>query len=233
LAEAHLELGYVRMIGGRDLRSAEAELQRAAALDPGSAAAHENLSIVSIWLGRPAGALAEARLAMEADPLSAGAILSLARALYANGRYDEALEQLRSIASLRPPVRLYYQMAGLCYVGKERWPEAIATFRQGVELGTADARAWLGFALARSGARQEAARLLADLRAQWRRRVRGAYDIAVVYAGLDDRDHAFVWFNRAADQHQLIWQIMGPAFEELRRDPRFEHVRRRLGLQSQ
>lgn len=230
LAEAHRELGYVRMIGARDLRSAEAELKRAIALDPGAAASHGDLSIVYLWLGRPAEALAEARLAEGADPLSAFAIVAIARALYVNGQPDEALTHLRSVAALQPPVRLYYQLAGLCYIEQRMWPEAIATLRRGAELGTGDAAAWLGYALARSGDREGATRILRDLHARWQRRNRGAYELAVLYAGLGDRDQAFEWLGRAVDRRQVIWQIMGPAFEDLRGDPRFGPLRRRLGL---
>jgi hypothetical protein len=55
-----------------------------------------------------------------------------------------------------------------------------------------------------------------------------------VYAGLGDFDRAFTWLNRAVDEGYLsttpYTEIMGPAFRELRRDPRFEPVRERLGL---
>ena len=230
LAEAHRELGYVRMIGARDLRAAEVALKRAIALDPGSAASHGDFSGLSIWLGRPAAALAEARLAVDADPLSAFAIVALVRALYVNGRYDEALEQLRLVGSLQPPVRLYWQLAGLCYIGKRMWPEAIATLRRGTEVGTAESRGWLGFALARSGARDEATRVLADLLAEWKLKNRAAFELAVVYAGLGDRDQAFEWLGRAADRHQIRWQIMAPPMAELRADPRFAALLQRLGI---
>ena len=62
------------------------------------------------------------------------------------------------------------------------------------------------------------------------------YNLSFVLSQLGDFDGAFTWLNRAADEGPalattpLLEEIMGPAFRDLRRDPRFERVRKRLGL---
>jgi hypothetical protein len=94
----------------------------------------------------------------------------------------------------------------------------------------------LAFVLGQSGQRQEARQILAELLARQQRSGNLASDIAMVHAGLGDLDGAFTWLNRAADEGPalattpLLEEIMGPAFRDLRRDPRFERVRKRLGL---
>lgn len=48
-------------------------------------------------------------------------------------------------------------------------------------------------------------------------------------AGFID-DEAFVWLDKAVDEGSLRPRIMLPMFEDLRRDPRFARVTRRVGL---
>jgi len=89
---------------------------------------------------------------------------------------------------------------------------------------------WVGFMLARAGQLDEA-RLIRDRLVElWRREGGGAFGVAVVHAGFGDRDSAFVWLEKAIDDRSLRYNIMEPAFEALRRDPRFDRLRQRLGI---
>ncbi len=235
LPEAHVALAFQDELLS-DLASAETELTRALALDPAQPRVHEYLARLFMMMGRPADALAEARHGLEADPLSPTANAELARAFYNNGRCDEALAQLQSLAGVRPPVRRAVYTTGLCFAEKRRWPEAIATLRQGAVTGGLHTRTLLGFVLARSGQRDEARQFLADLRARQQRGGNVALDVAIVYAGLGDSDRVFTWLSRAVDDtwlgvNPLRIEIMGPTFQELRRDPRFERLSQRLRLQ--
>jgi eukaryotic-like serine/threonine-protein kinase len=233
LPEAHAALGIVQLWGG-DLAAAETEQRRALALNPAEPRVHEYLVNVALFAGRPAEALAEARLGLEADPLSPTAIAQVAVALYHNGRCDEARAQLQLIAGLRPRVRRAVAVTALCFAEQRKWPEAIAALRQETETGGLHVRTMLGFVLARSGQRDEAREILAELLARQQRGGNVASDVAVVYAGLGDLDRAFTWLNWAVDEGSLasntplLREMMGPAFRELRRDPRFERVRSRL-----
>ena len=88
----------------------------------------------------------------------------------------------------------------------------------------------LGYALARAGQRDEATNILSDLLAG-RKYSHGAFGIATVYAGLADYDQAFAWLDRAVDENSVRPYIMGPMFEDLRRDARFARVKSRMGPQ--
>jgi hypothetical protein len=84
--------------------------------------------------------------------------------------------------------------------------------------------------LARAGERQEAGRILAGLLARRERTGAGAFQIAMVHAGLGDLDQTFAWLDRSVDDHSIGSVIMGPTFDELHGDPRFARLRARLGL---
>jgi tetratricopeptide (TPR) repeat protein len=109
------------------------------------------------------------------------------------------------------------------------WPEAIAEFRWAMESGARTALSFLGYALARAGRRDEAMNVLSDL-LTGRKYSHGAFGIASVYAGLGNYDEAFAWLDKAVDEGSLRPYITGPMFEELRRDPRFARLKKRLGL---
>jgi predicted Zn-dependent protease len=112
------------------------------------------------------------------------------------------------------------------------WDEAIAALRPQAETGDPLTIAFLGHVLARAGQREEATRVLADLLARQERTGAGAFEVAIVYAGLGELDEAFAWLDRSVDDYSLKVQIMAPTFDALHRDPRFESFSRRLGLQN-
>ena len=228
LAEAHGALGWVR-VGRQDWRAAEGEFRRAIALDPHAPRAYEGLARAYLWAGRPVEQLEAARAGLEIDPFSHSAIRELALALASNGRCDEALERLRPLKALSPPAGVAGVIRGQCYAAKRMWPEAVAEFRWAAE--TTDARtalAFLGYALARSGKRDEARGILSDL-LSGRKHSHGAFGIATVYEGLGDRERAFAWLDKAVDEKTVRPYIMGPMFDDLRRDARFARLKARLG----
>ena len=59
-------------------------------------------------------------------------------------------------------------------------------------------------------------------------------NFAVLYAVLDQKDHAFEWLERAFAEHSpwLTFLRFDPQFEDLRSDPRFADLVRRVGFGS-
>lgn len=227
LAEGHYALGRVHE-AKLDFSLAESEIRRAIAIDPSRSVYRKSLSELHAWAGRPAEALAEAYRALETDPLNPYALAAVASGLYGNRRYDEALLQFQSLASIKPPLKTVAFAIAECYAKKQMWPEAIAVLRPHAEAGDPLFIALLGHVVARTGQRDEANRILVDLVDRSRRTGSGAFHIAVVHAGLGDYDKTFDWLNKAIDDRSISSIIMGPTFEDLHADPRFERLRRRL-----
>ena len=228
LADAHAELGYLFGMSYH-VPASIAELERAVALDSSASETYEYLAKAYEWAGRPDDAVSAARRGVDADPLSAGANAELGNALCFARQYDSALAQLTRVAAVRPPLRRTATYIAEVYAATGRWSEAIAVLRP-VAAHQPHAFGLLGYALARSGARDEARRLLGQMLSDESAGLAPAAGIAEIYAGLGEYDRAFVWLERSFDDYSLRPRIMGPLFDELRADSRFERVRSRLGL---
>jgi TolB-like protein/DNA-binding SARP family transcriptional activator len=227
--EAHEALSFVRR-DNYELAPAETELKRAVALEPTNARFHEGLVQIYAMTDRPAEALVEARRALELDPLSPTANAEFADALLASDRCDEALAQLEKLRSLRPPLNRAGLIAAQCYEQKQMWPEAIAEIQRITVNGGPRVQSFLGYVLGRGGRTDEARRILAEMLARSRRTNGGAFDVALVYLGLGDNDQAFTWLDKSVDDRSLGFEWMNTIVNGLRRDPRFESLRQRVGL---
>ena len=60
----------------------------------------------------------------------------------------------------------------------------------------------------------------------------GRYEIALVYAGLKDKDNAFTWLEKAYEARDkgLTYLKVDPCLDPLRADPRFKDLEKRVGL---
>jgi len=58
------------------------------------------------------------------------------------------------------------------------------------------------------------------------------YGVALVYAGLENKDQAFSWLDKAyrGRSHWLVWLDRDPRWNRLRSDPRFADLKKRVGL---
>jgi len=229
LGGAYAALGWAEN-ALRNWAAAERALKRAVELDPRAPRGFEGLARLYMLVGRPSEQLAAARAGEDVAPYSVAAARELALALSVNGRCGEAIEVLAPFKELTPAEGVAGVVRGQCYAAMAMWPEAIAEFRWAVEnSGARTALAFLGYALARGGQRVEAERILDDL-LTGRKYSHGAFGIASVYMGLGNYDAAFVWLAKAVDEYSVRIYLMGPMFAELRRDPRFADIRRRMRL---
>jgi tetratricopeptide (TPR) repeat protein len=117
-------------------------------------------------MGRNDQAIAEAKRAQQADPLSGFAAFSVGAALVFARRWDPAIEQLRRAIEIDPNFWFGHCFLGRAYEQKGKLPEAIVEFQRAVELEKDNAETWsdLGHAYALSGNRAEAQKILDHLR---------------------------------------------------------------------
>ena len=228
LAEAHASLGDVLLFDYR-FAEAEAEFNRAVELDPTTPYVREFLVWLYVFMDRPSDALEQAERNVKENPTSPTAITEQARGLLVNGRCNDAMPLLKRLMLLQPPPARAGVIAAQCYAQEKQWQNAIDAVRPVAENTPLQGAPWLGFMFARSGDVDRGREIRDTLLVRWRRGEVGAYGVAVAYAGLRDLDEAFAWLDKSIDDRSLRYNIMEPAFTDLRRDPRFDRIRQKLG----
>ena len=232
LAEAHVSLGRIRANYDWDWSGAEFEFKRAVELDPNSSIAHREYGFYLAAVGRSDQAIAEAKQGRDLDPLSQLANFYVAWTLISAHRHDEAIEQSQQVLGTFPIARYWM---GLGYLGKGRYEEAIAEFEKTLSAPRDHlaAKANLGYAYGVSGRRGQAEKVLAELKELSRQRQASPYFIAIVYAGLGEKNQAFAWLERSYQEHSRPLASglkVSPTWDDLRSDPRFADLLRRMKL---
>jgi len=231
LPEGHLRLAGAEL-GEWNWRDAEQEYQRAIKLNPGFATAHQRYSLMLMAMGRTEESLAEIRRALELDPVSLTINTSLGWRLYFARRYDAAIEQFGETLEMDPNFASVHFHLGKAYVKKGHYSEALAAFKQGHAFSKVAAIAMEGYTLAVSGQRDKAQRILSELKQQSKLRYVSPYDIAIIHTGLDEKDQALAWLERACDERVFRVVLLGvePLLDDLRSDLRFQALLKRIGL---
>jgi tetratricopeptide (TPR) repeat protein/tRNA A-37 threonylcarbamoyl transferase component Bud32 len=222
LAEAHAAMGllYSRTL---DWQKAEESFRRAIDLNPSLTQIYASYSMSTLI---PLGKLAEAeqglRRALQSDPLSLSLQREVAWLQFITGRYEEAIDSLEQIRAVDPQfstvdIRL---ARALTFAGRPLEALRVLETRR-AEPGV---QHWMAHAYVLAGRRAEVERLAAAHDHPFR--------LAVIYAALGDKDRAFEELDRAAVTvpQRVGLLLRDPEMAALRGDPRFDAVRKKLGL---
>ena len=232
LGEAHISLAFCLENFDWDWESAGREFTRGIELSPRYAIGHEWYGWHLAALGRHGEAIAEVEKAVSLDPLSPSIGADLAEEFLVAHRFDEAIRQIRKTIILEPFFGPGHYVLGQALVQQHDYNEAIAELQKAIELspGSTAFTANLAYAYAVSGMRDEAAKKLDDMKNRSPQAFSNAPEIAMVYVGLDQKDQAMAWLEKAYAEHFSPWVLMRPCFDPLRSDPGFEDLVRRIGL---
>lgn len=229
-------LGLIKHVFEWDIAGAELEFQRALKLSPGSADVYLYYSLYLSETGRSSEAIASYTALKELDPATPVPLYFLGNLGYSPaGRFDEAIDELNKALEMDP--NFYYARSALVYnyAYKGMYAEAVAqadklmAAQDGTEdpilLGT------MGWVYAASGRPATARKLLDLILALRARRYVDVYVVAIVHAGLGDKDKAFEWLNRGYEERAcgLIFLKTDPAMKTLRSDPRYKDLLKRMG----
>jgi TolB-like protein/DNA-binding winged helix-turn-helix (wHTH) protein/tetratricopeptide (TPR) repeat protein len=234
LAEPHATLGLIHLSFDWDWEAAGQEFRRAIELDPNYATAHHWFAIYLYGQGQREESLREMRLAERVDPLSLPINTDLGVVLYQLHRYDESLRQLKQTIELDPNYSDAFHALALTHAAKAEYPQAIAAAEKAVRLAPGDpiVLAELGYVYAVAGKENETRAILKQLSQGLKDRPRAGYSLALVYAGLKDRNHLYEWLDKTYREHapEILNITAEPMFDPFRADPQFRDIVRHLGL---
>lgn len=234
LAEAHSALGTYLNYYEWDRAGSERAYRRAIELNPNYATAHQWLGADNLVLRKRFDeALAALRRAEELDPLSPIISMNVGLSLMFARRYDEAIAQLNRTLTLDPNFTYAHIVLGWTFASKGMYREAIAAYRKGLDLAYDPVnKGFLALLLARTGQRAEAAQMLAELKQEATQRYVPSYAMALACLGLDEKEVAFVWLEKQVEERGYFASVyaVAPELDELRGDPRFKEMLKRLNL---
>ena len=233
VAEVHAALGLYAAWLAFDWETAERELRAAVEASPSYALAHIWYSMVLATLSRHGEAIALATHAQELDPLSPYANTALGLAQVQAGLRNEALPALEESINIDADFLYSLWVIGSTYGALGRHEEAVANLEKAVTLSGRGSYylGWLGWAYGVAGRKPEAERILDELTAGFSNGDIQPVFLTWVCSGLGDMDSAFEWLEKSVVQGDPAASFIGfPTMDPLREDPRFDGIRKRLGL---
>lgn len=228
LAEAHASLGFVRLHYDRNWKDAERELRKAITLNPKNLVSHRWYAYSLSATGRHQKAVSEIERAQEISPQSPVIATAVANVLFLAERFDDAIAQCHKALAIDAGGVAAHTILRWSYERKGMVPEALAAFDQErVFAGdTPTTRAKRAHVLAATGHVEQARELLDEIISQRSEKWVTAYEIAIIYSLLNDRDSAFLWLDKADHEHAVGFTFarVDPHLENVRSDPRFAQL---------
>jgi tetratricopeptide (TPR) repeat protein len=233
LAEAHASLGDAEWTYDWDWPSAEREYKRAIELNPNSAISHGHYVVGLLTRARFDESIAEGERAQELDPLLP---TELPYAYLVAHRYDEAISRYQKTLDLYPDMAYKRAELGWAYAMKGMYTQAIGEYDKMPESALAPENqlvaSGLGWVYAVAGRRTDALKIAKEFKDLSSHAYVDCYQFATIYAGLGDKDEAFRLLEQAYKEHSgsMIFLAVDPFWYEMRSDPRYADLLRRMGL---
>jgi TolB-like protein/Tfp pilus assembly protein PilF len=232
IAEAHTSLANV-FFRYLELGKSVSEFERSIQLNPNYPTTHQWYGRLTLLaLGQFNHALAEAKRAVELDPVSPIGHTDVATVYLTERRFDEAFAELRKTLEMEPDFYWAHRQLGLALELKGSPAEAIVEYQKASALND-DPRvlAFVGHAKASMGKQNEAREILAKLTEIAGTRYISGYSFAVIHLALGEKDQALDWLEKDAREQtgfEINFIRVDPYLDPLRGEPRFEAVVQRV-----
>ena len=233
LAEAHTALGFYLANYEWDRVGSEKEYRRAIEIKPNYSTAHHWLGADLVNIKRFDESISELKRAEELDPLSPIIGTNLADMLVFARRYDEAIAQYKRILIRNPNFEYAHVALGRAYGSKGNYSEGIAELRTALKLNNGSStKGFLGLLLAKSGKRDEAEKMLTDLKQEATRNYVQGFTFAIIYIGLGDKAEGLNWLEKHMEARSETANAYAVAAEldDLHSEPRFKAMLKRMNL---
>ena len=228
LAEAHTQMGRIKLQVDFDWAGADASIQRAIALEPGDSDVVRVAAGSATILGRFDEALPLNRRAVDLDPLNADSWEQLAETEYFMGQLDKAAADFKKALELSPDSWLSHVFLSQIYIAQGPPQDALPE----IELVRSDPfRAFLyAIAYYALGRKKESDTALSEFVTKYH--ADAAYQIAEIYAFRNESDEAFEWLDRAYAQRDpsMMSTKVDPLLKSLHNDTRFAALLKKLNL---
>ncbi|MBS1796422.1 MAG: protein kinase [Acidobacteria bacterium] len=220
-----------------DWPAAEQEYQKAIEQNPNLDFARRNYAFFLSATGRHDEALVQLDQLSDRDPINMSQLLTTRGIILAWARrFDDALREFQKAQAIDRNYKVEDFSLGYVYGGKGLDREAAGHFKTAVELVGGDDKyslplVFLAASYAKIPDKQKEARMILSRLERMDGYVSPA-TLAIVYAALGDRDRAVAALEKAYLEKDLQLRFVGVGYEydDLRADPRFADLLKRMGL---
>jgi tetratricopeptide (TPR) repeat protein len=234
-AAGHTALACATLLFENDRAAAKQEFERALELSP-------NYGMGRCWYalfycqwarGDFEQGIAEARRALDSDPLSSYVTMNLANCLLTAGRLDEAIETGRRAIQLDHESFVARWALGIALGMSGRFEDAVATLEAAARMSGRHGLALVALAsvFGQWGKRSEAVALHRELMDRASREYVSASHLALTAEAAGDHEEAMAFVRRAWDEREpafILWGRHFPPYRALHSDPRFAAILREM-----
>ena len=234
LSESQHVAGQVQWFFEWDFRAADAAFRKAVALDSSNAWAHSMYGHALSQLGRHEDARGVMNRACLLEPLSPLHHAMASQVAFQARDLSLAAERARRAIVIDPEFWVGHMMRGQACEQLGEMDEALEALATASRLSGGNSKpvATRAYVLARMGQDAGARDVATMLEEVARSRFVPPYAMALIHAGLDERETALEWLERAhstRDVH-LVFLPVDPKWDRLRPDPRFAALLERCGF---
>src|SRR5262245_8458703 len=234
LAEAQMAVAYVNWLFEWDWGTAVVAAERATRLDPSSGAAWRTFGSILSQSGRHAEATASMARASELEPLDPMSYAMSSGVAFQARDFKVALELARRAVLTDPDMWVGHMMLGQAYERLGMTDLALEALADAARLSQRNTNpvSLRGYILARAGRPVVARRVLRTLQHDREGHYVPPYALALVHAGLGDRDAVFNWLGKAYADRDAHLILLGDEakWDPYRTDPRFTELLARCGF---
>jgi TolB-like protein/Tfp pilus assembly protein PilF len=218
-------LASIEIASNYDNAAAIQYVERALTVSPGDSNALNTASGIAMIVGDYETGKKLSRSMALVDPLNTGAHLNYGHSAYFADDFDDAIESFERVIELNPDAAgLHYYIANILWA-QGKYEQALERIqRENLDGYRYTSLAMLYFALGNIEASDAALASLNELNVEW------AYQRVMVYSVRGEKDKAFEWIDTAIEirDRGLNLAVGDPALDNLREDPRFADVLKRL-----
>jgi TolB-like protein/Flp pilus assembly protein TadD len=218
LPETQTAVAYVNWLFDWDWGAAAAAAERATRLDPSSGAAWRTLGHILSQTGRHAEAAVSMARTRELEPLEPMSYALSSQVAFQARDFEAALEHARRAVVTDPEMWIGHMMLGQAYERVGRTDLAVEALTDAARLsqGNSKPASLRGYILANAGRTVEARAVLRTLEVKSEEHYVPPYALALVHAGLGNRDVVFDWLGKARAGRDV-----DAKWDPYRGDPRF------------
>jgi len=231
--EAHAILGYARYVMDFDLRGAQAEFERAIALDSNAANTFFLYGMFLCGTSRDDEGQAAARRATMLDPLSQPLAWGREACLYYGRHFDELVALHPNTADIDSTFFYFENWVAAAYRELGQYDNALREYRRSQALVPGEPLFGLAVTYARMGRTEDARTILQHIETRAETRFVPLIVPAIVHAALGDTDRAVALLEEAyaLREPDFLRAPRYPTLDDVTRDPRIRRLLDQIGLE--